>query len=115
MQTYQELLQEIDNRVNTNGTQAITGSVLNGVLKKIVANPSPRRKRIILSTENLVVPSETEMHFAQDLYVKGQLTIENGADSDYGSGLPVHTFAIVRVDGTIVNEGLIINNGLIIT
>lgn len=72
------------------------------------------KKRAILPTQNLIIPAEREIHFCQDCYNKGTITINTEAASDYGSGMVVSHDGILRVDGLLVNEGTIINNGLII-
>lgn len=72
------------------------------------------KKRVIIPTQNLVIPKERELHFCQDCYNKGTITIESDTASNYGVGINVSRDGILRVDGILLNEGTIINNGLII-
>lgn len=72
------------------------------------------KKRAILPTQNLIIPAEREIHFCQDCYNKGTITIESDVPNNYGAGIAVSTDGILRVDGILLNEGTIINNGLII-
>lgn len=115
MATFSDIIDKIDLWIVTNGLKEINAVKLNDILKQILNNPSPRRKRIVLSTENLIIDAETEQMFSQDLYNKGTITINTLSPSDYGTGLVVSRDGILRVDGLLVNENLIINNGLIIT
>lgn len=114
MLTLDEIIAEIDQKINTNGIAAITGSVNNYILKLIIYFALPTR--VVKPSKTLTIPLDRELHQAHDFYNKGQIIIMGGeAPADYGSGAAVPRYGILRVDGILYNEGLIVNNGLIIT
>jgi len=73
------------------------------------------KTRVVPPNTTLVVAKRAERHYAQNLYNKGTVVVEDDAPTNYGAGENVPNYAILRVDGLLINEGLIINNGLIIT
>lgn len=75
---------------------------------------SANKKRVVPLNNTLLINEKDEIHFAENLYNKGTIIINTDADSDYGGGMNVQNYGIMRVDGVIYNEGLILNNGLII-
>lgn len=112
--TLDEIKQEIDDKIKTNGVAAITGPVANAVLKLMLTQQ--QKPRVVLPGKTLTVPLEREHHQAQDFWNKGTINIQGGiANSNYGFGLPVTRYGILRVDGVLYNEGVIVNNGIIIT
>jgi hypothetical protein len=112
--TLDEIRAEIDDKIDTNGVAAITGAVLNAVLNLMLTQN--QKPRVVLPSKTLTIPLESEHHQAQDFWNKGTIDIQGGiSDSNYGFGLPVTRYGILRVDGVLHNEGIIVNNGIIIS
>lgn len=113
MLTLDEIISEIDLKMNTNGIGAITGAIGNYIVKLVLLFALPIR--VVKPAKVLTIPLDRELHQVQDFYNKGQVIIEGGAAADdYGSGAAVPRYGIFRVDGILYNEGIIVNNGLII-
>jgi hypothetical protein len=107
-----EVKSQIQNDIDANGVGAITGPVAQAVFLNLLQNDFP--DRVVEPSKTVTIP-ETREHHVHDYWVKGTLVIEGGNVPDnYGLGVLVPTYGIMKVDGVLTNEGLIVNNGLII-
>lgn len=73
-----------------------------------------QKVRVVQNGQTLTVAKETERQYAQNLYNKGVIVVEDALPYNYESGMDVPRYGILRVDGLLSNENTIINDGLII-
>ena len=115
MANFNSLKQEIDQNVNTNGQQAITGAILNKTLKDMVDDIDQKKQDTLVAGQNITISgnvisatggSGQAYSAGKGIDIDGNNVISVDASDLAGSGLEVDEFGALKTDPSVVQGKL---------
>ena len=116
MANFNDIKHEIDQNVNTNGVQAITGAILNETLKDMIDEVDEKKQDTLVAGSGISINgnviSATGGGGGQEYYAGHGINIDSGnnisvdASDLAGSGLEVDEFGALKTDPSLVQEKL---------
>ena len=116
MANFNSIKHEIDQNVNTNGQQAITGAILNETLKDMLDEVDLQKQDTLVAGQNITISGNVisaSGGSGQTISASAPLSIYNDTMSlNYGTGLKVGPGNALEADFDYVQEKLTAGNGI---